>query len=370
MGQRGCTEKALQFHVSRVRLLCPSFHSPVLLVCDEYKNAIRVLRDTETYTEGACVIGQPGIGKTAFLIYALVERLRARIPVAFQYYPDTYLLFTEDNVAAYTEDDIGPLRPLPGVWALSDSNQANFLPFSAATMFPMVRVFQATSPATRRWKEWTKQSNIDLYIMDVWRSEELAGLAAILGLDIHRMVELASRWGPSPRTLLKLLRGVRDEMSYEAVVKGAVDEFVWQSRDWLAQAYSLNLENTGPSSVIFIRPQRRKSGFIDRTTCDPFIPTGTIVQYISEALMKQQAQIQTTFFSVMSTRPCARSAAGYIFENAVHAYFLSGRTVRCEWLSSASGTPPDTLETVQPPQFVITDDQLATCPPPIIGGQR
>ncbi|KAH7885727.1 hypothetical protein F5I97DRAFT_1829705 [Phlebopus sp. FC_14] len=147
-------------------------------------------------------------GKTVFFVYALIERLRERMPVAFQYYPDTYL-FTEDSVTIHSED-------LTGVWALSDSNAGNYLPFIAARTV---------------CTDWTKQYDVQPYITAVWIIgrvswpcfTRLATSRTILGFDIDQMIDLASKWGPNVRTLLELPRGVWNERALLMLSSGSLE---------------------------------------------------------------------------------------------------------------------------------------------------
>ena len=71
----------------------------------------------------------------------------------------------------------GPLNAYPQIWSFSDSNDVVLNPLSAFRSPFNVRVFQTTSPAEERWKEWTKQCwGVDLYIMDVPSTEEVKDL--------------------------------------------------------------------------------------------------------------------------------------------------------------------------------------------------
>lgn len=66
---------------------------------------------------------------------------------------------------------------IPAIWSFSDSNHLTEIPTTAFMDTPGVRVFQTTSPAEKRWKSWTKEKNIDLYIMDVPSGEEITDFA-------------------------------------------------------------------------------------------------------------------------------------------------------------------------------------------------
>ncbi|KAH7886488.1 hypothetical protein F5I97DRAFT_1788978, partial [Phlebopus sp. FC_14] len=126
------------------------------------------------YETGSVIIGQPGIGKTYFLIYALIERLLQGKPVAFQLDRHRYALFAEAEVTLH--DAARSRTPLwrSDLWALSDSNEITILPADAFQSTADIRIFQATSPAFKRWKGWSKQRNVGRFVMDVWSIEETA----------------------------------------------------------------------------------------------------------------------------------------------------------------------------------------------------
>jgi len=41
---------------------------------------------------------------------------------------------------------------------------------------PDLRIFQAASPNPIRWKQWTKERDVILYIMDLWSVEDIEDL--------------------------------------------------------------------------------------------------------------------------------------------------------------------------------------------------
>ncbi|KAF9230645.1 hypothetical protein BU15DRAFT_83374 [Melanogaster broomeanus] len=152
-------------HFPAFDTLCPLIKSKPMIVRNEYRLAMETL-EGEDYQGGAVVVGQPGIGKTFFLVYALVERLRKEQPTAFQFDPDMYFLFTENGITAHPTNDAQPLKLLPGtIWALSDSNEETIQLARAFLCARNARVIQATSPNAERWKEWRKQYMAHIYII-------------------------------------------------------------------------------------------------------------------------------------------------------------------------------------------------------------
>ncbi|KAF8431481.1 hypothetical protein L210DRAFT_1058369 [Boletus edulis BED1] len=139
-----------------------------ILVRDEYRIAIQESQKDEYY-RGAYVTGQPGIGKSLFLVYLLAQLLGQGCNVALHDYAHRfkfYAVFT-NTVAFYPLTDPEPLAndgPMNTTALLLDASHA----------FPQdVRLIQATSPKKMRWHEWSKQVKAECYVMDIWTEQEL-----------------------------------------------------------------------------------------------------------------------------------------------------------------------------------------------------
>ena len=118
-------------------------------------------------------------GKTLFLAYVLVERLGQRRPVAWQLITGHpfYVLF-RDTANIYSFDEMAPLDEYGPLWALSDSNSQVRNPEGIFYSLPTrIRAIQATSPKEDRWKQWSKDSGAECYVMDIWSELEIADLA-------------------------------------------------------------------------------------------------------------------------------------------------------------------------------------------------
>ncbi|KIJ08878.1 hypothetical protein PAXINDRAFT_158031 [Paxillus involutus ATCC 200175] len=330
--------------------MCAVLDSKYIVVRDEYRQAMLALEERVEYSRGASILGQPGIGKSLFLIYALVERLQKRQPTAYQYHDDRYFLFTETGVTSQPANHDLPLDTSHGgthIWALSDSNARTIQPASAFITLG-VRTVQAASPNRQRWKEWTKQAKAGLYVMDVWQQEELAALATILECDTDHILHLAAQWGSSPRTLLNLSYSKQNEEAFQITINTSASAFVMEADTTLAglRSFNIPIEKLDTSSILFIGPQRDKYGIVSRT----------------RATMEKDALICSQFFAAMGSHASMRCVAGYIFEQWVHACLLSGHKLNCTWLNNDS-VPHNPVAT-QPNRLISTEDELKSCKPP------
>jgi len=143
-------------------------------------------------TKGVVVTGQPGIGlyeswcysqvvlipnpylgKSTFLIYLLLYRLKHKLPTAVQLNNTYYSIFDEQGATFHsTKADDSRLREC---WALTDSNEFVMQP-CLAFMRNAKFIVQTTSPSPERWTKWVKQHDGTWIIMDLPSVPEMAAV--------------------------------------------------------------------------------------------------------------------------------------------------------------------------------------------------
>ncbi|KAF8438088.1 hypothetical protein L210DRAFT_2305345 [Boletus edulis BED1] len=352
-------------YLTAIKVIAPTVRSARFLVREEYRLAFKAFEEDALYSGGACVMGQPGIGKSCFIAYAVIERLRNKQPVAVQIHDESYALFSEAGVSLHSSRDQEPLRTNQGIWAFSDSNADVDIPAFAFRNTPDVKVFQTTSPKIRRWKEWTKQSMITRYIMDVWSSEEITALAVLLGHDVHCMNDLALKWGAVPRTLLQIL-GDDQERLFEREMRGIALRAIPDCRNTLRSMANLDATlpvDSGPSSIFFIKPSRSRNS-VSRVLHTIYVPTETIAGILGVAVCSAAEGDRQDFFNAMIASPSTRGAAGFIFQIWIHSFLSSGNPIQCSWHGKSSKSLPPTLRLASPGQSVCTNDEVRQASPP------
>ncbi|KAI0255005.1 hypothetical protein BJV78DRAFT_810987 [Lactifluus subvellereus] len=176
------------------------YKEDAFLVREEYSFAFDELEtrsaDSEKKGGGVVVLGQPGIGKTYFLFYALFRRLCAKKPTAF-HMSKHFVVFKDTGVTVHDavkeEYNVLPAE----TWALTDSNEYNKGPcttFLCASARGQAWIVQATSPAGDRWYQWSKEYHAGLFVMQCPTPEELIALGTIFGLDLDRFREQIKLW--------------------------------------------------------------------------------------------------------------------------------------------------------------------------------
>ncbi|KAF8120576.1 hypothetical protein EV363DRAFT_87913 [Boletus edulis] len=286
-----------------------------ILVRDEYRIAAQELQ-TARYHRGAYVTGQPGIGKSLFLVYLLVQLLRQGCKVAVhdsshQY----YVVFTfEELVAFYPLTYKTPLATGGSMWALSDSSlEHNGAPPACFFASPKrIRLIQATSPEKQRWHEWSKQAKAECYVMDIWTAQEIANFATLLDHDVQRMVDLEKKWGGVPRILMTYLQKSDQQIEnwYHHRAKVAIRKCQNMVQSIVDKSLSEGLE--APSQFYFCRPADYATSSIDRTEICATVPTHTICNILGRALQELSIAIRLEFFTALSQLSDTRQAAGFI----------------------------------------------------------
>ncbi|KAJ7221687.1 hypothetical protein GGX14DRAFT_430674 [Mycena pura] len=152
---------------------------------------------------GLVVWGHPGIGKSLFLLYALVQALLAKKPVALCRSPFHFDYFDKDGVTRIKWADAGALKLPPGVIALFDTLKEQESPHNIfIDRLNAAYVVQATSPKVSQYKEWSKQLRAELWPMPLWSRAELQQLDDLNPRDTtkyYTCLQLADFLGPTPR---------------------------------------------------------------------------------------------------------------------------------------------------------------------------
>ncbi|PIL26848.1 hypothetical protein GSI_11028 [Ganoderma sinense ZZ0214-1] len=195
------------------------------MVREEYLELWDFLKDAYNgkHYEGLVVTGQPGIGKTRFLHYALARALKEHIPVAFCDGAQSYYFCDATGCRLYSTADRVLHKVEPGKFflALVDSNAAVKSPpqvFIDRSQF--CYTVQATSPQPDRWRNWAKEREAaEYWVMSPWVKSEVRKLQNFCEqegpcpwkdseADYYSPLELFDSLGPSPRACFSV-RGRR-----------------------------------------------------------------------------------------------------------------------------------------------------------------
>ncbi|KAI9462574.1 hypothetical protein HD554DRAFT_2175900 [Boletus coccyginus] len=366
----------LESHLAAVQLFCGALMRKELLVIQEYRNAMDKFKsDDVPYKNGASIVGQPGIGKSIFIAYAVIERLREKQPVAVEIAwggpPGAYVLFSEHGVGIHSHSDPSLDAYIPDIWAFSDSTASAPIPSTAFLATPNLRIFQTASPDPKNWKRWTKEMQVKLYIMDLWSVEEIEDLIFISKYndrDAKRIRTLLDMFGPNPRTLIMSVADDEVVKVYESHVAAAMGDPDAVIKAILKLDNSINPEL---SKIFFVSPLKEENT-IYRGVHTVSIPTRWLVNKLVVELGRHHAAEQMKFFRALSSHPRTRSSAGWVFEEIVHEFLVRAGSVSVHWYdnnnTSVLELPPGVLNTyadlnAPPPFYWCPDDPTANTRP-------
>ncbi|OJA15344.1 hypothetical protein AZE42_07554 [Rhizopogon vesiculosus] len=276
-----CDVFNLQEHVDGMMSLGISVGSH-LIVRQEYvylRQELTTIFEPHGYLNGIAILGQPGIGKSLFLVYLLLARMQDALPVAIETSPLGYYLINNHGVSFHSTYDRDPLNLEDKVvWGLSDSNIDLIIPSMAFTRSPNVRVIQAASPREDRWYDWTKTVGRQQLFMDVWEQEELALLTEVQFGRQHldMMFRICSQWGPSPHHIVSAMLALASgnistwEKFMHSTIEYDAEEL---ARDPSSMA-TTSFTASRVSSILWVRPEDRGINLYKIRT---FIPNAAIV---------------------------------------------------------------------------------------------
>ncbi|OJA13206.1 hypothetical protein AZE42_11997 [Rhizopogon vesiculosus] len=117
---------------------------------------------------------QAPASKSSFLLYVLVKRMQAALPVAIQTKSDGYFLTNGTGVSFHNIDDSDPLDAHEGIWCLSDSDHDTKTPAHAFCWSLRAWIIQTAPPQSYNFRRWMDKYGGQKYVMGGWEEEEFA----------------------------------------------------------------------------------------------------------------------------------------------------------------------------------------------------
>ncbi|KZW02384.1 hypothetical protein EXIGLDRAFT_829278 [Exidia glandulosa HHB12029] len=265
------------------------------------------------------ITGQPGIGKSFFLLFLLVFRLERGLPTAFQYHSTHYFLFDDaGGTAFYATYHHQRLAPC---WALTDSNDEVFTPCSPLKNFACRNIMSASPLKTERWESWLKYAMGQYIITDLPTMQEIVAVMHVRHVLPAETLKIARKWGPSLRVVRSLAEHPERETIFLSNAQAAAVALYKNPR----LLFPSVLTSIG-STLVFVRPRRRAPDCEITAAASLFIPTqflyGVLERECTSAPNKQALQL----FFLLSKHSLTRSATGWKHEQNVHTRLTTGST--------------------------------------------
>ncbi|KAI1787287.1 hypothetical protein LXA43DRAFT_1030030 [Ganoderma leucocontextum] len=237
------------------------------------------------------VTGQPGIGKTVFLLYLLLSRLRRQLPTVIQLSSSMIVAFNDRGVFVEPSDTFMNLR---GYLALMDSNSDSVSP-SPAYQWSQPRIIQTAPPQTNKWGRWARESSAEVVISALPTPLEIGAVVKASGLDYARAGGLISKWGPCTRTIIELIGdgngwsiAAREQAlfakAHSAAVSSCEHAHAFCAMDPLQRAHSVG------TSLVFIHPRRPRdpatNAVVQSASCFSYMPTVNLSDIFNKEMRK------------------------------------------------------------------------------------
>lgn len=147
-------------------------------------------------------------------------------------------------------------------------------------------------------------------------------------LGLNSLVTYARKWGASPRRLISIASGAKNEKEYTKELELRLSK-VFQG-DVDISALTGTVES--PSDLFFVRPSKD-----DPTSPETTVPTQYLMTMIGKAFLKANVNRRLAMFEMLHMHPATRCAAGWIFEGLAHHTFSNmQQNVTVYW----NGKPP------------------------------
>ena len=214
----------------------PTLHSPVLFVRHFYEpfygsvlNGMKAFKSADTgagFVAKVILCGNPGIGKSAFGMYALFRAVRdGRTVVYASAKSGEYLLFEGGAV-----HEVNSLRD---VYARQLLAKPETVLICDSMVPPVCKAFTllVTSPRKDRWHEFYKEMDCTMLFFPVFTLDEIRACRdeCFPGADDAGMLSRFARWGGIPRYVLAKLEAAAQQQLEDAVNSTTLDSVLEHS---------------------------------------------------------------------------------------------------------------------------------------------
>ncbi|KAH9180784.1 hypothetical protein EDB89DRAFT_1921070, partial [Lactarius sanguifluus] len=296
------------------------------------KEYIRIYDVCQEYLKGAnkshgrslsvVITGQPGIGKSYWISYALHRHLCEGKPVIW-YHDSRRYLFVAEGV--YDLKDTPSTRFKTRVWTLIDADEdGNGIPPHLAVRLTKHFLIFTTSPQRHRWNRLGKTKQRTVVIMNPWTRAELSKAAEIYGLKHNdpRTDDMFNRFGPTPRICFAFLE-VKNLLSlHESNLETALGKLSSRNlRNLVTGIRDLSMDGES-HTILLVRRRKVSDGDWGRASVGPI--TDTVRIALRNQLQKEMQAEQLQLYRSMANVKGTRCIASVVFESLAHKMLLQG----------------------------------------------
>ncbi|KAE9410777.1 hypothetical protein BT96DRAFT_237712 [Gymnopus androsaceus JB14] len=213
-------------------------------------------------------------------------------------------------------------KRLEKCWALSDSNSGIGEPCIAFQTHAH-RVIQASSPKPRRWKEWLKQKEGTRIVSDLPEVLEIAAVLKELKHDTSRTLSLVGQWGPSIRTIAKIISEPTFIEQLEIDAERVAMAIYASPPTFFSTLNTGEIPTSEGSPVLFLRPRRGNApganNVVSSSQSQFFILTKFLTDLFDNHRSKLENKTSLELFCAFASHSFTRTAAGWLHEQNMHS---------------------------------------------------
>ncbi|KAI9442334.1 hypothetical protein H4582DRAFT_2109937 [Lactarius indigo] len=260
------------------------------------------------------VTGQPGIGKSYWLLYALCRRLTEGKPVIWFHSARRYL-FVKEGVFVISSD-----YPSSGfktrIWTFIDADDSrDGIPDYLAPQMTNHLIILSSPPHRARWVSLTKTTLCSIVIMNPWTREEISKAAVVYGLEANdpRIDEMYNQYGPTPRICLEFLCDRAFINAYQVRYRSALATVSLKKLSDMAND-KMNFPIDGESdTLVLVRRLPSLDGNLSDGRLEPI--TYTVKLALRNQLRKEARAARIALYKSLANVEGTRHIAGVVYES-------------------------------------------------------
>ncbi|KAK0213771.1 hypothetical protein IW262DRAFT_329865, partial [Armillaria fumosa] len=277
------------------------------------------------HSRGIIITGQPGIGKSVFLLYALLRCLQNGQPLLFHMKNQTYAIF------ANGVSEVDPACLLQSVTvpicALIDSAGGQKVPPPDELLHShFICPIFATSPDERRYHHFKQARVAVVFVMDPWSDDELSLGVSLASEDLALVALYQSQLSQVTYLCGPVIRDILSTLLYQSShpIMSRIDAALGKANDYdsLVKIYTAFLTSTSPEvheshALVLMRRELTATPEAGDNVLLEF-KSPTVAQLVWNALCRLEYDSALRYLNLFSSQSALSAPGGWAFENLAH----------------------------------------------------
>ncbi|KAK0494222.1 hypothetical protein EDD18DRAFT_1176064 [Armillaria luteobubalina] len=279
------------------------------------------------HSRGIIITGQPGIGKSIFLLYTLLRCLQDGQPVLFHMMNQTFTIFA--NGVSQVDPACLLQSVTTPICALIDSEGRQKVPPPDELLhsYFICPVF-TTSPDSRRYHNFMQDRAAVVFVMDPWSDDELSLGVSLAAEDLARVALYQSQLSQVKDLCGPVIRDILSTLLYQSphpiqnCIKAALGKV--NDYDRLVNIYTAFLTSTSPEvheshALVLMRRELTDTPEAGDNVLLEF-KSPTVAELVWNALCHLEYDSALRYLNLFSSHSALSAPGGWAFENLAHRH--------------------------------------------------